>query len=70
MINDFNVRVWGTDVFIHGKDVSYWGGEKGVGLQCNFEEGTKEYNDIWWMCEEIRTRFIKLNELTNKNNHG
>ena len=62
-IIDFNVRVWGNTVFISDKDnVNYMRDEEGKfgGMQCNYAEGTPEYNEILACCDEIAKNFTTL----------
>ena len=68
-IIDFNVRVWGNTVFINDKDnVSYMFDveNKMGGMQCNYDEGTPEYEFICDCCDEIAKNFAKMKELFDK----
>ena len=62
--SDYDIRVWGDDVFIFGHNkLNYWSGNECMGLQCNFEEGDSRYQEIRSLCDEIRQKMLQLNEL-------
>lgn len=66
-IIDFHVRVWDNDVFIHDKyNLDYASMGVMECFQCNYHEGTKEYDDLRCVCGEIAEKFKELGKLLRK----
>ena len=63
-ITDYAVRVWDDDVFINGKNISYWGSRANTGCQTKYDCDTDIHKDINRLCDEIRLKFLKLRNLT------
>lgn len=67
-IIDFHVRVWDNDVFIHDKyNIDYASMGVMEGFQCNYHEGTKEYEAQKCICAEIAEKFRELGKLLRGN---
>lgn len=67
-IIDFHVRVWDNDVFIHDRyNLDYACMAEMEGFQCNYREGTKEYDDLRRVCGEIAEKFRELGKLLKEN---
>jgi hypothetical protein len=66
-IINFRVRVWDNDVFIHDRhNLDYASMAEMEGFQCNYREGTKEYDDLRRVCGEIAEKFKELGKLLRK----
>ena len=72
---DTNVKFENYELILMGDDISFGlNGEfyyctlnnKLEGLQCNFEEGTKEYNELLNKCKELRTLTLEISHLISK----
>lgn len=64
---DFHVRVWDDSVFIYDKyNLDYTSMGVMEGFQCNYYEGTKEYDDLRRVCGEIAEKFKELGKLLRK----
>lgn len=67
-IIDFHVRLWGDTVFIHDRhNIDYACMGVMEGFQCNYHEGTKEYDDLRRVCSEIAEKFKELGALLKEN---
>ena len=67
-IIDFHVRVWDGSVFIHDRhNLDYTSMGVMEGFQCNYREGTKEYDDLRRVCGEIAEKFKELGKLLKEN---
>ena len=65
-IIDFYVRLWGESVFIYDKEnIDYMCMGEGYGFQCNYHEGTEEYEAQRRICAEIAEKFRELGKLLN-----
>jgi hypothetical protein len=65
----FDVFMIGDDVTIHGRDkvgLFYSTMSNNHGLQCDFREGTPEYNKILKYCNEIAKNCSKIKRLCEK----
>lgn len=65
----FEIFMNGDDVTMHGRDnvgLFYSTMCKMNGLQCDFREGTPEYNKILKYCNEIAKNFSKIKRLCEK----
>lgn len=69
-IIDFHVRLWNGSVSIHDKenlDYALYAkgqcGERLEGFQCNYHEGTEEYEAQKRICAEIAEKFRELGKL-------
>lgn len=65
----FEVFMIGDDVTIHGRDkvgLFYSTMSNNHGLQCDFREGTPEYNKMLGYCSEIAKNFSKIKRLCEK----
>ena len=74
-IFDTNVKLEKYELIVIGNDISFGlNGEfhyctlnnKLEGLQCNFEEGTQEYNELLGKCNELRTLTLEISHLIGK----
>lgn len=72
---DTNVKLEKYELIVIGNDISFGlNGEfnyctlnnKLEGLQCNFEEGTQEYNELLNKCNELRTLILEISHLISK----
>ena len=72
---DTNVKLEKYELIVIGDDISFGlHGEfnyctlnnKLEGLQCNFEEGTQEYNKLLNKCNELRTLTLEISHLISK----
>ena len=72
---DTNVKFEKYELIVMGSDISFGlSGEfyyctlnnKLEGLQCNFEEGTQEYNKLLNKCNELRTLTLEISHLISK----
>lgn len=66
----FEIFMIGDDVTMHGRDKVglFYSTLCGLhGLQCDYREGTPEYNEILDCCNEIAKNFAKIKELCEKN---
>ena len=74
-IFDTNVKLEKYELIVIGNDISFGlNGEfhyctlnnKLEGLQCNFEEGSQEYNKLLNKCNELRTLTLEISHLIGK----
>lgn len=72
---DTNVKLEKYELIVIGNDISFGlNGEfhyctlnnKLEGLQCNFEEGSQEYNKLLNKCNELRTLTLEISHLIGK----
>lgn len=72
---DTNVKLEKYELIVIGNDISFGlNGEfnyctlnnKLEGLQCNFEEGTQEYNELLNKCNELRTLILEISRFISK----
>jgi len=64
-INDYDIRIWGEDVFIHGRDIFccldiYENELLGFGLQTNLDENREE--KVLKLCLDVANSLKKLQE--------
>lgn len=63
----FEVSLFNDDISIDAyKQFQYSTMANYQGMQCNFNEGSEEYNEMLKLCENIHQNFIKLNSLLQK----
>ena len=74
-IFDTNVKLEKYELIVIGNDISFGlNGEfhyctlnnKLEGLQCNFDEGSQEYNKLLNKCNELRTLTLEISHLIGK----
>ena len=72
---DTNVKMEKYELIVINGDISFGlNGEfyyctlnnKLEGLQCNFEEGTQEYNELLSKCNKLRTLTLEISHLISK----
>ena len=72
---DTNVKLEKYELIVIGDDISFvLNGEfyyctlnnKLEGLQCNFEEGTQEYNELLNKCNKLRTLTLEISRFISK----
>ena len=72
---DTNIKMEKYELVVIGNDISFGlNGEfhyctlnnKLEGLQCNFEEGSQEYNKLLNKCNELRTLTLEISHLIGK----
>ena len=72
---DTNVKLEKYELIVMGDDISFGlNGEfyyctlnnKLEGLQCDFEEGAQEYNELLSKCNELRTLTLEISHLISK----
>lgn len=72
---DTNVKLEKYELIVIGNDISFGlNGEfhyctlnnKLEGMQCNFEEGAQEYNELLSKCNKLRTLTLEISHLIGK----